>query len=48
MTNSNLKPEPVETSTSDFVPVNLESEILQLCLQFPNGITQGWPDREVV
>ena len=28
-----------EPTGSDFDPVNLESEILQLCLQYPNGIT---------
>jgi DNA-directed RNA polymerase III subunit RPC6 len=39
MANSHPKPEPMETSTSDFDPVNLESEIIQLCLQFPNGVT---------
>lgn len=27
------------SEASDFDPVNLESEIIQLCLQFPNGVT---------
>jgi DNA-directed RNA polymerase III subunit RPC6 len=37
------KVEPMDTSTlietSEFDPVNLESAIIQLCLQFPNGVT---------
>jgi len=43
MANSHAKSEPMDTSasleTSDFDPVNLESSIIQLCLQFPNGVT---------
>lgn len=43
MENSHTKNEPMEASssheTSDFDPVNLESSIIQLCLQFPNGVT---------
>jgi len=43
MANSHAKNEPMETlsslETSDFDPVNLESAIIQLCLQFPNGVT---------
>jgi DNA-directed RNA polymerase III subunit RPC6 len=34
MTNSHVKSEQMETST-----VDLESDILQLCLQFPNGVS---------
>lgn len=41
--SNNAKAEPMETSlsseTADFDPVNLESAIIQLCLQFPNGVT---------
>jgi DNA-directed RNA polymerase III subunit RPC6 len=33
------KSESMEISIIDFDPVNLESEILQLCLQFPNGVS---------
>ena len=43
MTDSAPKSEPMDTNsshdTSDFDPVNLESAIIQLCLQFPNGVT---------
>ena len=39
MADSFTKPEPMEMSTSDFDPVNLESSIIELCLQFPNGVT---------
>jgi len=39
MTNAHVKSEQMETSTIDFDPVNLESDILQLCLQFPNGVS---------
>ncbi|CAF0734170.1 unnamed protein product [Adineta ricciae] len=43
MASSQAKSEPMDTNSSaeasNFDPVNLESEILQLCLQFPNGVT---------
>ncbi len=39
MSDSHVKPEPMETSIIDFDPINLESEIFQLCLQFPNGVS---------
>lgn len=43
MANPQAKDEPMDTSTSlettDFDPVNLESAIIQLCLQFPKGVT---------
>jgi DNA-directed RNA polymerase III subunit RPC6 len=44
MADSHAKNEPMDTSTSfatsdDSDPVNLESNIIQLCLQFPNGVT---------
>jgi DNA-directed RNA polymerase III subunit RPC6 len=43
MASSHAKSEPMDTAASaeapDFDPVNLESEIIQLCLQFPNGVT---------
>lgn len=43
MTDSHPKSEPMDASNSqdqsDFDPVNLESSILQLCLQFPNGVS---------
>ncbi|CAF0903965.1 unnamed protein product [Rotaria sp. Silwood1] len=43
MAYPHAKNEPMETSTSsetsDFDPVNLESSIIQLCLQFPNGVS---------
>ncbi|CAF3332447.1 unnamed protein product [Rotaria socialis] len=41
MALSHAKSEPMDTSgeASDFDPVNLESSIIQLCLQFPNGVS---------
>ena len=39
MTSSLPKAEPMDTASSDFDPVNLESSIIQLCLQFPNGVS---------
>ena len=36
MSDSHSKLEPMEVP--DFDPVNLESAIIQLCLQFPNGV----------
>ena len=39
MSNIQPKSEPTVSATSDIDPVNLESEILQLCLQFPNGVS---------
>jgi DNA-directed RNA polymerase III subunit RPC6 len=39
MSDLHLKSEPMETSVIDFDPVQLESEILQLCLQYPNGVS---------
>ena len=43
MTSSYAKDEPMDTSiateSSQFDPVNLESEIIQLCLQYPNGVS---------
>jgi DNA-directed RNA polymerase III subunit RPC6 len=43
MNESVPKNEPMDTSslvdTADFDPINLESSIVELCLQFPNGVT---------
>ncbi|CAF3335739.1 unnamed protein product [Rotaria sp. Silwood2] len=39
MSNTQPKSESTIPSTSTFDPINLESEILQLCLQFPNGVS---------
>lgn len=43
MASSQAKDEPMDTASAsestDFDPVNLESAIIQLCLQFPNGVT---------
>ncbi|CAF3547306.1 unnamed protein product, partial [Rotaria sp. Silwood1] len=39
MSNTHSKSELIVSSTSNFDPINLESEILQLCLQYPNGVS---------
>ncbi|CAF1103780.1 unnamed protein product [Rotaria sordida] len=39
MSNTHPKFELIVPSASTFDPINLESEILQLCLQFPNGVS---------
>ncbi|CAF3694842.1 unnamed protein product [Rotaria sordida] len=39
MSNTHPKSELIVPSASTFDPINLESEILQLCLQFPNGVS---------
>jgi DNA-directed RNA polymerase III subunit RPC6 len=39
MSDSHLKAEPMDTSVVDFDPVQLESKILQLCMQYPNGVS---------
>ncbi|CAF1479572.1 unnamed protein product [Rotaria sp. Silwood1] len=39
MSNTHPKSESIVPSTSTFDPINLESEILQLCRQFPNGVS---------
>lgn len=38
MSDSHLKSEPMDTTVIDFDPIQLESEILQLCMQYPNGV----------
>ncbi|CAF1133001.1 unnamed protein product [Rotaria sp. Silwood1] len=39
MSNTHPKSESIVPSTSTFDPIHLESEILQLCRQFPNGVS---------